>query len=79
MIEYSAFERQGSSIGATDKRVLISTEGVTIPAYGDDPDSANAPTERDQSVVGGTAHEIVRVDPLDPGGTVVMWTAQVTF
>lgn len=79
VIEYSAFERQGSTIGATDKRVLISTEGVTIPAYDDDPDSANAPTERDQIVVGAKVHEVVRVDPLNPGGTVVMWDAQVTF
>lgn len=68
VIEYSLRERESSLIGATDKKVLISPEGLTIE-----------PTASDQVVVGGKPHEIVRVDPLDPGGTVVMWDAQTRF
>ncbi|WP_299941270.1 hypothetical protein [uncultured Nitratireductor sp.] len=77
--EYSLKERESSLIGTSDKKVLISTEGVSIPAYADASDSANAPTERDQIVIKGRAHEVVRVGPLEPGDTVVMWTAQVAF
>ncbi|MCV0371666.1 hypothetical protein [Filomicrobium sp.] len=77
--EYSLKERESSLIGTSDKKVLISTEGVSIPAYADAPASGNAPTERDQIVIKGRAHEVVRVDPLEPGGTVVLWTCQVAF
>lgn len=77
--EYTLKERESSLIGTSDKKVLISTEGVSIPAYDNDPASANAPTERDQIVIKGRAHEVVRVDPLEPGDTVVLWTCQVAF
>lgn len=66
--EYTLRERESSLIGTTDKRVLISTKDLSIE-----------PTEQDRVVVGGIAHEIVRVDPLNPGGTVVMWEAQCVF
>lgn len=77
--EYTLGERESSLIGTSDKKVLISTEGVSVPAYADAPDSENAPTERDQIVIKGRVHEVVRVDPLEPGSTVVMWTLQVAF
>lgn len=68
VIDYSLSERSGTLIGATDRKVLISTAGLTI-----------TPTNADKLVVDGDEHEIVRIVPLEPGATVVMWEAQVTF
>lgn len=68
VMNFSLHERESTLIGATDKRVYIATEGVEIE-----------PTNSDKIVVDGTAHEIVRISPLNPGGTVVYWEAQVSF
>ena len=66
--EYSLRERESSLIGATDRKVLISTSGVSI-----------TPAVSDKLVIEGAAYPIVRIDPLSPGGTVILWAAQVTF
>lgn len=66
--DYALRERDNTLIGATDRRVLISTDGLAI-----------TPTSADLVVVDGAAHEIVRISPLQPGSTVILWEAQVTF
>lgn len=68
VLDYSLRERETTLIAADDRRVLISTDGLTI-----------TPTAADLLVVNSTAREIVRLDPLEPGDTVVLWTAQVRF
>lgn len=62
---YRNFERDGTRIKAGDKKVLLSTEGLTV-----------APLTSDQLVIAGEVHSIVNVEPLSPGGVVVMWTVQ---
>lgn len=66
--DYSLYERASGLIGATDRKVLVSTDGVSI-----------SPTSADKLVIGSNVYEIKRVDPLEPGDTVVLWTMQVTF
>lgn len=66
--DYTLRERESTLIGAKDRKVLISTEGLTI-----------TPTNSDKLRLGGVDYEIVRIDPLEPGDTVIMWQAQVTF
>lgn len=74
--EYTLKERESSLVEQNDRKVLISTEGVSIPALPDNPASADAPTVADRLVIGGNVLSIIHVEPLNPGGTVVMWTAQ---
>ncbi|MFP1634091.1 hypothetical protein ACLB6G_20365 [Zhengella sp. ZM62] len=66
VMDYADREIDGTVIKAGDKRVYLSTEGLTV-----EPDTTDTLT------VGGVVHSIIRVDPLNPGGTVVMWTLQV--
>jgi len=66
--DYTMFERGNSLIGATDRKVMISTAGLDIE-----------PTNADQVVIAGQPYEIKRIDPLKPAGVVVMWQAQVVF
>lgn len=66
--DYSAMERTGTLIGTTDRKVLVSTEGLGI-----------TPLVSDLLVVDGQAYEIKTLMPLQPGETVVMWNAQVVF
>ena len=68
VLDYSLRERESTLIGATDRRVLISTDGLTI-----------TPTNADKLVIGSTVHEIVRIMPLEPGPTIVLWEAQCVF
>ncbi|MFT4184435.1 MAG: hypothetical protein QM636_21245 [Rhizobium sp.] len=49
-----------------DRMVYLSTEGLSI-----------TPTLADRLVIGGVEHAIVDVQPLSPGGTVVLWQLQV--
>lgn len=74
--EYSLKERESSLVEQNDRKALISTEGVSIPALPDNPASVDAPTVADRLVIGGNVLSIIHVEPLNPGGTVVMWTAQ---
>lgn len=67
LLEYTERERDGTLIQARDKKVLLSTEGLTIE-----------PAASDLLVIGDNEYSIVNVDPLrpKPGGTTVMWTVQ---
>lgn len=62
---YSDREIDGSLIKATDRRVYVSTDGLSI-----------TPTVSDKIVVGGVPLEIVRVIPLEPAATVICWEIQ---
>lgn len=62
---YRNFERDGTRIKAGDKKVLLSTQDLTVE-----------PTAADQLIIEGKVHSIVDVQPLSPGGTVLMWTLQ---
>ncbi len=79
VVEYTLRERESSLIEMNDKRVLISVEGLNLPALPDEPKSENVVTVADKVVVDGAAHEIKRVDPLKPGPVVVMFNCQVGF
>lgn len=63
--DYADAMIDGTRIKRGDKKVLVSTKGLTID-----------PTAADALVIGGTSHEVVMVKPLAPGGTVVMWEVQ---
>jgi hypothetical protein len=65
--EYAKNMVDGALILATDRRVLLSAQDLSI-----EPNPKN-----DKLVVGGTVYEIVRSDPLSPGGTVVLYELQV--
>lgn len=55
----------GTRIKRGDKKVMVSTKGLTVE-----------PATSDALVIGTTSHEVVMVKPLSPGGTVVMWEIQ---
>jgi hypothetical protein len=64
-VGYTIQQIDGTRIRAGDKRLFVSTAGLSI-----------APTESDALIIGGVAHEIVRVSPLSPAGTIVFWELQ---
>jgi hypothetical protein len=64
-LAYSDKQIDGSRIRDSDSLVYLSIAGLTI-----------APTEQDQIIIGGVAHEIVTVKPLSPAGTVVFFEIQ---
>lgn len=64
--EYADREIDGERIKSTDKKVLLAKGSLAIE-----------PKTSDKLLIGGVAHSIIRVEPLAPGGTVVMWTLQV--
>lgn len=67
VIEYSRSEVDGTRILATDKRVLLAKGALTLD-----------PTTSDQIVEsGGAVFKIVNVQPLNPGGTVILYDLQV--
>lgn len=63
--EYKNFEIDGSRVLATDKKVLLSTASLAIE-----------PVLSDKLLIGGVSHSIVRVMPISPGGTTVLWEMQ---
>ena len=65
VLDYAKREIDGSLVLATDRKCLVSTEGLSIE-----------PATSDQIMVGGDVYEIVNVMPLSPGGTVIMWEVQ---
>lgn len=65
VLEYEGNEIDGSRILATDKKVLLAKKGLIVE-----------PATSDKLVIGGVAHSIVRVEPLSPGGVIVLWTLQ---
>jgi len=64
--DYRNQEIDGVRVLATDKKVLLAKAGLSIE-----------PTTSDKLLIGGVSHSIVRIEPLSPAGTVVMWTLQV--
>lgn len=65
VLDYSEQERASSLIEQTDRKVLISTKGLTIK-----------PTNDDALVIGADVLQIVSVMPLAPGPVTVLWKAQ---
>lgn len=63
--EYESNEIDGSRILATDKKVLLKAGGLAV-----------TPNTTDKLVIGSIEHSIVRVEPLAPGGVVVMFQLQ---
>lgn len=66
VLEYDLREVDGSSVLATDRKVLISTEGLAVE-----------PSTERSLLLGGTEHAIISVRPLSPAGTVLLWEAQI--
>lgn len=58
-------EVDGSRVLASDKKILLAKDGPAIE-----------PSASDKLLIGGVVHTIVNVEPLAPGGVVVMWTLQ---
>lgn len=55
-------DNQGTLVEVGDVMFLVSTKGVTID-----------PALADRVIVGGITYQVVRVDPLQPGSTVMLW------
>ena len=66
MLDYSQREREGTLVEINDKRAYISTDGLTI-----------VPQAGDVVVLSGSTYSVVSVSPLNPGGTVVYYEAQL--
>lgn len=65
VLNFNKRDVDGTLIKATDKRVIVSTDGMTVTL-----DAAHKLT------IGGVKHSIVNVRELNPGGTVVYVEAQ---
>ncbi len=63
--EYSNRDMDGTLIKMGDRRVYLSTEGLTV-----------VPTTQDKLVVGGEVMTIVNIRPLNPAGVTVMYEVQ---
>lgn len=59
---WEASEIAGTLIQATDKKLYVSTAGLTID-----------PGEADKIVVGGAEYQIVQTKKMAPAGVTVMW------
>lgn len=66
VLDYSVYERNDALIQAGDRKVLLSTDGLSVV-----PDPAHWIT------VGGQDMAIIKVAPLNPGGTTVLYELQV--
>lgn len=66
VMDYKSMEVDGTLILATDKKVIVSTEGVV-----------EKPSPSHSLTIGGVSHAIVNVAELNPGGAVVYYTLQV--
>lgn len=65
VLDYEKREIDGTLVRQGDRKVYVSTEGLTI-----------SPETADQLVIGGEAWAIVSVKPLSPAGTVLFWEIQ---
>lgn len=65
VLDYKDTEVDGTRIRATDKRVLLARSDLAI-----------APALSDQLFIGYEPHALIEVQPLSPGGTVLMWELQ---
>lgn len=66
VLDYTNSERDGTLILAGDKKVYLSTSGLSIE-----------PSLADKISVNGEAHNIISIKPLNPAGTVVMYEIQI--
>lgn len=62
---YAQSAIDGTLIHQNDRKVLLSTKGLTI-----------TPTDGDKITVAGLTFEIVSLKPLAPGGVNVLWEVQ---
>jgi hypothetical protein len=65
VLKFDNKDIDGSLIKATDKKVYVASYGLLI-----------TPTTTDRIVIGGVAHTIVRVLPLNPAGVTVYYELQ---
>jgi hypothetical protein len=63
---YTQAERDGDLIQWADQKVYLSIDGID-----------EAPTINDRLVIAGEPHRIVTVEPVAPGGTVIVYVLQV--
>lgn len=66
VMNYSTMEVNGTSVEATDRKVYLSTEGLSV-----------TPSIDDKMTIGGQEHQVIAVSPLSPAGTVVFYELQV--
>lgn len=64
--EYANRDIDGTLVLRTDRKAIISTAGLTV-----------TPSKADTLTIGGVVHQIVEIMPLEPGGIVVIWEAQI--
>lgn len=64
--QYDQQERDGEVIQFADRKVYLSTTGITTE-----------PTTSDRLVIGGSAKRIVSVDVISPAGLVLCYVLQV--
>jgi hypothetical protein len=64
--QYDQEERDGDLVQQSDQKVYVSVRDIDT-----------APTTRDRLVIGGTARRIVTVEPISPGGTVIVYVLQI--
>lgn len=64
-LDYKRSEIDGTRILATDRKVYLSTDGLTVE-----------PELSDRMVIGGSECEIVSISPLAPAGVVVFYEIQ---
>lgn len=63
--DYAVAEVDGTLIQATDRRVFVSAQGVSV-----------TPVPADVLIIGSGQLSIVNVRPLSPAGTTVLWEVQ---
>lgn len=68
IVDYTNRDRDGTLIMETDRKAIIAKGSLAIE-----------PKPGDQLVVGTDPFPIINVKPLNPGGTVVFYEAQVRF
>jgi len=66
VLDYSDYERDGTFIQTGDKKVYLSTSGLSI-----------TPALSDKMVVNSDTHSIINIKPLNPGGTVLLYEIQI--
>lgn len=76
-LSYRKDEVDGSRVLQKDRKMLVAVGPLTIlSTMTAIPLLAVDPTSTDKLIVGGQTYSIQDVEPLSPGGTVVMWTIQ---
>lgn len=66
VLDYDRREIDGTRILATDRKVLLAVGNLAIE-----------PATSDKAVIGGVEHSIIDIQPLNPGGLVILYQLQV--